>query len=115
RGDLGASMLSSAPVTPEIMRRLPVTIELALFSIFTAIVIGVPLGVLSAMKQNSGFDVLTRLASLVWLSVPGFWVATILVLLTSLYVPSWPTLGFVEFRTDPIGNLKTMLLPSVAL
>ena len=115
RGDLGASMLSSAPVTLEILRRLPVTVELALFSILTAIVVGIPLGVLSAMKQNSGFDVVTRLASLVWLSVPGFWVATILVLLASLYVPSWPTLGFVEFRTDPLGNLKTMLLPTIAL
>jgi peptide/nickel transport system permease protein len=115
RGDLGASMLSSAPVTPEILRRLPVTVELALFSILTAIVIGVPLGVLSAMHQNSTFDVVTRLTSLVWLSVPGFWVATILVLLASLYVPSWPTLGFVEFKTDPLGNLKTMLLPTVAL
>jgi peptide/nickel transport system permease protein len=115
RGDLGASMLSSGPVSPEIMRRLPVTIELALFSILAAMVFGVPLGVLSAMNQNTRFDVVTRLASLVWLSVPGFWVATILVLLASLYVPSWPTLGYVEFRTDPIGNLKTMVLPTIAL
>lgn len=115
RGDLGASMLSSGPVSPEIMRRVPVTVELALFSIVTAIVIGVPLGVLSAMKQNTPFDVVTRLASLIWLSVPGFWVATILVLLASLYVPSWPTLGYVEFKNDPIGNLKTMVLPTIAL
>ncbi|HEY3057441.1 MAG TPA: ABC transporter permease [Chloroflexota bacterium] len=115
RGDLGASMLSSGPVSPEIMRRLPVTVELALFSIVTAIIIGVPLGVLSAMKQNTAFDVFTRLASLIWLSVPGFWVATILVLLASIYVPTWPTLGYVEFKNDPIGNLKTMVLPTIAL
>jgi peptide/nickel transport system permease protein len=115
RGDLGASMLSSAPVTPEIMRRLPVTIELAAFSILVALMIGVPLGVLSAMYQDSPFDVATRLASLVWLSVPGFWVATLLVLGASLYVPSWPTLGFIDFPTDPVGNLKTMLLPTIAL
>ena len=115
RGDLGASMLSSGPVSPEIMRRLPVTVELALFSIVTAIIVGVPLGVLSAMKQNTAFDVVTRLASLIWLSVPGFWVATILVLLASIYVPTWPTLGYVEFKNDPIGNLKTMVLPTIAL
>jgi peptide/nickel transport system permease protein len=108
-------MLSSGPVSPEIMRRLPVTVELALFSIVTAIIIGVPLGVLSAMKQNTAFDVFTRLASLIWLSVPGFWVATILVLLASIYVPTWPTLGYVEFKNDPIGNLKTMVLPTIAL
>jgi peptide/nickel transport system permease protein len=115
RGDLGASMLSSTPVTPEIMRRLPVTIELAAFSILVALMVGVPLGVLSAMYQDSSFDVVTRVASLVWLSVPGFWVATLLVLGASLYVPSWPTLGFIDFPSDPIGNLKTMLLPTVAL
>ena len=97
RGDLGASMLSSGPVTPEILRRLPVTVELATFSILTAVIVGVPLGVLSAMYQNSAFDVITRLTSLVWLSVPGFWVATLLVLGASLYVPSWPTLGYIDF------------------
>jgi peptide/nickel transport system permease protein len=115
RGDLGSSMLSSGPVTPEILRRVPVTVELAFFSIFTAVIVGVPLGVLSAMHQNSLYDTITRIASLVWLSVPGFWVATLLVLGASLYVPSWPTLGYIDFATDPIGNLQTMLLPTIAL
>ena len=114
-GNLGASMLSTQPVTPEIMRRLPVTVELATLSILTAVILGVPLGVLSAMYQDSAFDIVIRLASLVWLSVPGFWVATLLVLGASLYVPSWPTLGFVDFPSNPIGNLKTMLLPTIAL
>ena len=115
RGDLGASMLSTGPVTPEIMRRLPVTMELAISAILTAVILGVPLGVLSAMRQNSAFDIITRLASLVWLSVPGFWVATLLVLGASLYVPSWPTLGYIDFPSNPIGNLKTMVLPTIAL
>jgi peptide/nickel transport system permease protein len=115
RGDLGASMLSTGPVTPEIMRRLPVTVELAAFSILTAVILGVPLGVLSAMRQNTAFDIITRLTSLVWLSVPGFWVATLLVLGASLYVPSWPTLGYIDFPSNPIGNLKTMVLPTIAL
>ena len=91
------------------------TVELALFSILAAIVVGIPLG--RALGDEAEFRVRRghqagqpRLAQR-----PGFWVATILVLLASLYVPSWPTLGFVEFRTDPLGNLKTMLLPTVAL
>jgi peptide/nickel transport system permease protein len=115
RGDLGVSMLSSGPVTPEILRRMPVTVELAIFSIVTAVIVGVPLGVLSAMHQNSPYDAITRVASLVWLSVPGFWVATLLVLGASFYVPTWPTLGYIDFRTDPAGNLKTMLLPTISL
>ncbi len=114
-GDLGASMLSSGPVTPEIVRRLPVTVELAFLSILVAVLIGVPLGVLAAMRQNTLYDTITRVASLVWLSVPGFWVATLLVLGASLYVPTWPTLGYVDFRTDPVGNLQTMLLPTISL
>src|SRR5207247_5140528 len=114
-GDLGASMLSSGPVTPEIVRRLPVTVELALLSILVAVLIGVPLGVLSAMHQNSVYDSITRVASLVWLSVPGFWVATLLVLGASFYVPTWPTLGYIDFRPDPIGNLQTMLFPPISL
>ncbi len=108
-------MLSSGPVTPEIVRRVPVTVELAFLSILVAVLVGVPLGVLSAMHQNSLYDTITRVASLVWLSVPGFWVATLLVLGASLYVPMWPTLGYIDFRTDPIGNLQTMLLPTIAL
>jgi peptide/nickel transport system permease protein len=115
RGDLGASMLSSSPVMPEILRRVPVTVELAFFSIFTAVLVGVPLGVVSAMYQNSLLDSITRITSLVWLSVPGFWVATLLVLGASFYMPSWPTLGYIDFPSNPIGNIQTMLLPTMAL
>jgi peptide/nickel transport system permease protein len=115
RGDLGVSMLSSGAVTPEILRRMPVTVELAFFSIITAVLVGVPLGVLSAMHQNSLYDTVTRVASLVWLSVPGFWVATLLVLGASFYVPTWPTLGYIDFPTNPVGNLQTMLLPTISL
>jgi peptide/nickel transport system permease protein len=114
-GDLGASMLSSTPVAPEILRRVPVTIELAGFSILTAVIVGIPLGVLAAMHQNGPIDAITRVASLVWLSVPGFWVATLLVLGASLYVPTWPTLGYIDFPSNPVGNLQTMLLPTIAL
>ena len=114
-GDLGASMLSSSPVAPQILRRLPVTVELAFFSILTAVIVGVPLGVLAAIHQNRPVDAIARVASLVWLSVPGFWVATVLVLGASLYVPTWPTLGYIDFPTNPIGNLKTMVLPTISL
>jgi peptide/nickel transport system permease protein len=115
RGDLGTSMLSSSPVAPEILRRLPVTIELALFSILMAVIVGVPLGVLAAMHQNGPVDAITRLVSLVWLSVPGFWVATVLVLGASLYVPTWPTLGYIDFPSNPVGNVQTMVLPTISL
>ncbi len=115
RGDLGASMLSSSPVAPEILRRLPVTVELALFSILTAVIVGIPLGVVAAMQQNGVADTITRVASLVWLSVPGFWMATVLVLGASMYVPTWPTLGYIDFPSNPVGNLQTMLLPTISL
>ena len=84
------------------------TVELAFLSILVAVLIGVP----SASSQHAPEQPVRHdhpVASLVWLSVPGFWVATLLVLGASLYVPTWPTLGYIDFRTDPIGNLQTML------
>jgi len=115
RGDLGVSILSTKTVMSEIQRRLPITVELAVLSILLATVVGIPLGVLTAVDENGWLDGLVRVASLLCLSVPGFWLATLAILGTSLYLPSWPTLGYVDLLSDPVGNLKTMLLPTLTL
>jgi peptide/nickel transport system permease protein len=114
-GDLGISILSTKPVMDEILRRLPITGQLALFSLALATAVGIPLGVLSATRRNGPVDALIRVGSLIALSVPGFWLATLLILGASRWVPSWPTLGYVLPQDDLFGNLKAMALPTLAL
>src|SRR4029434_8975447 len=83
RGELGSSWLTALPVTQMILGRLEVTAELALAAMLVALAVGVPLGVLSARRENTTLDHLVRLASLFSLSVPVFWQASMLILAVS--------------------------------
>lgn len=115
RGDFGTSLITSQPIGPDLVRRWPVTIELALFSIVIASAVGVSLGAVAAIRPGSRLDGAVRLFSLLGLAVPGFWIATLLVLVFSLYLPTWPILGFVELARDPLANLQSLLLPAATL
>jgi peptide/nickel transport system permease protein len=115
RGDLGVSLISGAPVTETLMRGVPVTAELALLSTLVALIIGVPLGVVSAIRPYGGVSHIVRLLSLIGLSLPNFWMA-ILLLLGGVRLFGWsPDLIYVPFRKDPLANLEQMLLPVISL
>jgi peptide/nickel transport system permease protein len=115
RGDLGASFASGQPVLGEILRRLPVNLELTALAIALALVIGIPLGTLSAIRRDTWADGAIRLGSVLGYSVPNFWVATLTVLAGSLLWPGMPILQYVPFTQDPPRNLTLMVIPSLVL
>jgi peptide/nickel transport system permease protein len=114
-GDLGRSLRSNQPVVSMLFQRLPVTFELAILSLTVSVAVSVPLGVVSAVRRNSWWDFSARFFALIGLSLPTFWLATIFILVASLYFHWLPAVLFVNFRDDPVQNLGQMLLPVVSL
>jgi peptide/nickel transport system permease protein len=114
-GDLGVSLRTAEPVARLIGQRLPVTLELACLATALAWLVAVPLGTLAALRRNRGWDGLAHLVGLVGLSVPNFWLATMLLLVTSLYL-RWQPLGeWASPFVRPLVNLEQMLLPVLSL
>lgn len=114
-GRLGED-LHQAPVAPELQRRLPVTLELLIIAFLTTAVLGVALGVISAVYRNSPADYIVRVGSVLGLAVPGFWVAT-LVLLIPLQLWSYapPLTHAVSFLDHPWDNLRQFVPPALVL
>ena len=115
RGDLGRSVWTGRPVADEILGRLPVTLQLSGMALGFAIVVAFPLGILAARARGSGADAFVRVASIVGLTVPSFWVGVLMLYATSMYLPGWPTIGYVPLIEDPGGNLARMVLPTIAV
>ena len=114
-GDLGVSLRTAEPVARLIGQRLPVTLELACLATALAWLVAVPLGALAALRRNRGWDGLAHVVGLVGLSVPNFWLATMLLLVTSLYL-RWQPLGeWASPFVRPLVNLEQMLLPVLSL
>jgi peptide/nickel transport system permease protein len=115
QGDLGRSMRTNQPVFSMITSRLPITLQLALLSVVLSLVLAVPLGVVSAVRRNSGTDFWVRILGLVGQSLPNFWLAAMLMLVASRTFQWLPPLMFTPFTQDPAENLKQMLLPALSL
>ncbi len=116
RGDFGYSIRTGRPVLVEIAERLPATLELASAATLIAIAIGIPLGLLSATRPRSRLDLAARIGGLIGLSLPSFWLGTLIIVLFSLYLRWLPnTGGYVDFARDPLGNLLLIVFPAVTL
>lgn len=115
QGDFGRSVWTGRPVADEILGRLPVTLQLSAMALAFAIVVAFPLGILAARARGSRADMLVRVASIVGLTLPSFWVGVLLLYVTSSYLPGWSTIGYVPFLEDPVGNLARMALPTFAV
>jgi peptide/nickel transport system permease protein len=115
QGDLGTSWRTGKPVVGLILERLPVTLELTMLAVVFALALGMPAGVLSAVRRNGALDNITRVGTLLGLSVPVFWQGTMLILFFSLYLRWMPPVVWVDFFTDPRRNLTIMLLPALCL
>ena len=115
RGDPGKSLRSGQPIAEALGQALPVTFELSMLAVLIATIVAIPLGVLSASRRDTGADFAGRIAGLIGLSIPSFWLATLTLLFTSL-VFSWvPPVSWIPPTIDPLGNLEQMLLPAAAL
>jgi len=115
QGNFGKSFRTGQEVLPLIITRLPTTLELAALSVLLSTVIAIPLGVISALSRNGWTDFVARFLGLVGLSVPNFWLATILILVASFQFRWSPALIYVSPLQDPLSNLQQMLLPTLSL
>jgi peptide/nickel transport system permease protein len=115
KGDLGKSLWSGKPVTEELARRLPTTLRLGLLALFWTILMGVPIGVLSAIYQDRWSDYLLRSVAIGGLSIPGFWIATLLLVFGAIWFKWVPPMDYVAFSEDPLKSLSQLLAPSFIL
>jgi peptide/nickel transport system permease protein len=116
RGDLGESLWTKRPVVEELARRLPVTLELSLLATLFAVLIAVPVGVVSATRQDTLRDYAARSTAVLGLSIPSFWLATLVIVLPAIWWGWRPAGGgFVEFSRGPLANLGSLLLPALIL
>ncbi|WP_320127814.1 ABC transporter permease [uncultured Sphaerochaeta sp.] len=115
KGDFGYSLRTGRPVMPDILSRLPLSLELTLFSLILALLIGIPLGIASSLHQNTFGDFLSRIAGLLGLSLPQFWLAALMVMAFSGFRGWIPMGNYVSFFESPIRNIKMLFLPSLAI
>ena len=115
RGDWGDSLFTKREVFTEFKKKAVVTLELVIISQLIAIGLGLPAGILMALKQDTAVDYVVRILSLAGLSIPSFWSA-ILFLVAGAYFFRWnPPLGYVEFIDDPLTNLSQFIWPAIMI
>jgi peptide/nickel transport system permease protein len=115
RGDLGTSIRTSLPVTESIWQRLPATLELTLLALIIGLLIGIPFAIVAAQHRGRLVDGLFSAIVLIGISMPGFWLATLLVLAFALNLRWLPSIGFVPLFENPAENLRRMILPALSL
>ena len=115
RGDLGETLLTGLPVTELIAQKLPVTFELGLLGMIAALLIAFPVGVYSAIRQDTLGDYVARSFAIIAISVPSFWVGTMVVIYPAIWWQWTPPIEFTPFFEDPVENLKQFILPALIL
>ncbi|OWP22689.1 glutathione ABC transporter permease GsiC [Microbacterium sp. AISO3] len=114
-GDLGVSFRNGQPVTVTLLDRLPATVSLALVGLVIALVLAVPAGIHSALREGRVSDVIVRLTSQFGVSIPDFWLGMLLISLFSVTLGWLPASGYVAFGTDPGGWLRQVFLPGLTV
>tara|TARA_B100001750_G_scaffold242952_1_gene257257 strand:+ start:170 stop:1042 length:873 start_codon:yes stop_codon:yes gene_type:complete len=114
-GDLGSSLWQNVPVTDQLLVSLPITFELGLLALIVALSVSIPIGVYSAMRQDTAGDYVARSFSLLMLAIPSFWLGTLVMVFPSVWWRWAPELEYIPFFDDPITNLKHMIIPAILL
>jgi peptide/nickel transport system permease protein len=115
RGNLGESLWTRQPVILEMTRRLPVTAVLGVMALGVAILIGIPVGVIAAVRPDGVLDFFARSAAILGLSIPAFVTAILVTLLPAMWWGWTPRVRFVEFSTDPAAYVLQFILPATIL
>ncbi len=115
KGDLGKSLWSGKPVAEELSRRLPTTLRLGIMALIWTVLLGVPIGVLSALYQDRWIDYLLRSLAIGGLSIPGFWIATLILVFGAIWFRWVPPMDYVPFSEDPWKSLSQLIVPSLIL
>ncbi len=116
QGDFGVSLWTKRTAVEELATRFPVTLELSFLSILFSLLISLPIGVMAAVRQDTFLDYLCRSLTIMALSIPGFWLATLMLVFPSYWFHWAPAIGdFTPFHADPLGHLAQFILPGIAL
>ena len=115
KGDFGKSLITKRDVFGEMKDRIPLTIELTLLSTILALALALPIGVVSAIKQDTAWDYALRFLTIGWLSIPAFWLGTMLIVFPSTWWNYGPPVGYVNIWEDPFKNFEQLYLPAIAL
>lgn len=114
-GNLGESFFLGRPVTQSLMERLPATLQLALLSLIFSLLIGIPAGILAAVRQNTKWDQLIMITAMSGISIPSFWLGLFLILVFSVQLGWLPSGGYAPLWDDFWGGLRILVLPSISL
>ena len=114
-GTLGESLWGASPVEMEILRRLPVTIQLGLMAIVIALLIALPVGIYSAIRQDTAADYVGRTIAIIGLATPNFWLGIMVMLYPSIWWNWSPAMQVIPFSEDPLGSLGVFIIPSLIL
>ncbi|MFC1987901.1 ABC transporter permease [Chloroflexota bacterium] len=115
QGSLGDSLWRRTSITEQIAARLPVSLELGFFGIITAILIALPIGIYSAMRQDTAGDYVGRTIAILAIALPNFWLATMVIVYPSIWWNWTPSMQYIPFVEDPIGNLGMFILPGIIM
>ncbi len=114
-GDLGDSLWQETPVIDEILARMPVTLELGLFALITALLVSIPVGIYSAIRHDTIGDYIGRTFSILGMAIPGFWLGTMVVIYPAVWWGWSPPIDLVPFTENPWEHIETFIVPGMIL
>ena len=115
QGSLGKSLIRDTPITGMIVARLPVTIQLGVLALVFGFLIALPVGIYSAMRQDTAADYVGRTGAIIGMATPNFWLALMVMIFPAIWWGWSPPMKWVPFTEDPLGNLRILIIPSVIL
>lgn len=114
-GDLGESLQTKVPITTELKNRLPVSIELGLLALLISLSVSLPIGVYAAIRQDSPLDYTARSIAIIFLSIPSFWMGTLIIVLPNVWWGWAPPIQYKDLWVDPVENLYMLIIPAAIL
>lgn len=114
-GNLGEPLRGGPTVTEKILERLPVTFELGALALITGLLIALPIGVYSAIRQDTSGDYIGRSLAIILISVPSFWTGTVIMIYPSIWWGWAPSMELISFADDPLGNLGMFIIPALIM
>ena len=115
QGDLGTSMWTQQPITDELVKRIPVSLELGILALLSGLAVAVPIGVYSGIRQDTAGDYAARTMAILGISVPGFWMATMVIVYPAIYLNWSPPLQYIPLTRDPLGNFQQFIIPALLM
>ncbi len=114
-GNLGASLWSGRSITTEMAAKIPISLELGILAILTGLIVAMPIGIYSAIRQDTWGDYAGRTFAILAISLPGFWLATMVIVYPSIWWGWSPAMEYIPFTKDPMGNFIQFIIPAVIL